>query len=129
MAAATARLAAGDIEGFLAFVDPEVEFVPLLAGVEGGVYRGHDGVRRWFADVEDAWEGYRPVLRGVEAITDSVAVVELSIRLRGRGSAVDLETHVFGVTVHDLESMNVRSWRFYESREEARAAALAEAER
>lgn len=126
---AIARLSVRDIDGFLAFVDPEVEFVPLLAGVEAGVYRGHEGVRRWFGDVEDAWKGYRPSVRGVEETTDSVAVIELVIRLRGRASAVELEANVFGVSIHDLESRQIRSWRFYETKDEARAAAASAAER
>ena len=38
-----------DLDAFLALLDPEVEFVSLIAEVEGPhVYRGHAGVREWW---------------------------------------------------------------------------------
>jgi hypothetical protein len=43
----------GDVENFIAFSDPSIECRSAFA--LGGVYRGHDGVRRWFGDLEDAW--------------------------------------------------------------------------
>jgi hypothetical protein len=39
-----------DVEGFLALMDQEVEVVSRLAAMEGG-YHGHDGVRRWWANL------------------------------------------------------------------------------
>ena len=44
-----------DIEGFIGGCDPEVEYHPVVAAVSGAVYRGHDEVRRFFGDLEDAW--------------------------------------------------------------------------
>ena len=38
----------GDVDAFLACLDPGVEFRPLPLELEGGgPYRGHDGVRTW----------------------------------------------------------------------------------
>jgi ketosteroid isomerase-like protein len=41
----------GDIEWFLTTVHPDVEFTSLIAEAEGEIFRGHDGVRRWWKEV------------------------------------------------------------------------------
>jgi ketosteroid isomerase-like protein len=44
-----------DIEAFIAYCDPRIEFQSAFAAVGGEVYDGHDGLRRWHRDVEDVW--------------------------------------------------------------------------
>ena len=47
-----------DVEAALNDLDPEIELHPgLIASVAGGdaVYRGHDGIRKWFRDSFDAF--------------------------------------------------------------------------
>jgi len=46
---------ARDVEAFVALCGPQVAFHSTFAAVGGGVYHGHDGVRRWFGDFEDVW--------------------------------------------------------------------------
>jgi ketosteroid isomerase-like protein len=58
-----ARFGARDVDGFLELLDPEVEWVPAISVVGPdqlafGTYQGHEGVRQWFADVEQ-WSDYR----------------------------------------------------------------------
>ena len=48
---------ARDINAFVALCDPEVEFHSTVAAVGGGIYHGHDGLRRWHREFEDAWGG------------------------------------------------------------------------
>jgi ketosteroid isomerase-like protein len=48
---------AQDVEAFIALCDPSVEVYSVFAAVDGGVYHGHDGLREYFNDVGDAWEG------------------------------------------------------------------------
>ncbi|CAN5233351.1 hypothetical protein BH24ACT23_BH24ACT23_08910 [soil metagenome] len=57
--AAYAAINRGDLEGFLALVDPEVEFRSLIAEAEGRIYRGHDGVREWWQRVANALGGLK----------------------------------------------------------------------
>jgi hypothetical protein len=45
---------ARDIEAFIAYCDPGIEFHSTMA-VGGAVYHGHDGLRSWYRDVEDVW--------------------------------------------------------------------------
>ena len=44
-----------DIEAVIALCDPSVEFHSGFAAVGGGVYHGHDGMRRWHRDLQGAW--------------------------------------------------------------------------
>jgi hypothetical protein len=44
-----------DAESFVALCDPQIEVHSVFSAVAGAVYRGHDGVRRMFGDLEDAW--------------------------------------------------------------------------
>jgi hypothetical protein len=37
----------GDVEGYLAFLDPEVEYQSVTAASEASVYRGVDEVRKY----------------------------------------------------------------------------------
>jgi ketosteroid isomerase-like protein len=46
---------ARDVEAFVALCEPEIEFHSMFAAVGGGVYKGHDGLRKWFRDFEDVW--------------------------------------------------------------------------
>lgn len=40
-----------DLDAYLDFVDPEVEFVAGTALIEGGTYQGHAGVREWWENL------------------------------------------------------------------------------
>jgi hypothetical protein len=44
-----------EIEAVIALCDPSVEFHSGFAAVGGGVYYGHDGMRRWHRDLQEAW--------------------------------------------------------------------------
>ena len=46
---------ARDIDEFVTYFDPQIEFHSVSAAVGGGVYRGHDGLRRDIEDTMDAW--------------------------------------------------------------------------
>ena len=62
----------GDIEAMLELVDRDVTLVPVRALLEGGEYRGHDGVRRYFSDMEEDWSSRQieiDEIRGMFAAT------------------------------------------------------------
>jgi ketosteroid isomerase-like protein len=49
----------GDIDRFLVWMDPDVEFTSMIAEAEGETFRGHEGVRRWWHNVREAFESGR----------------------------------------------------------------------
>ena len=52
-----------DVTGLLDLLDPDVEWVPVLAVLEGRVYRGHDDVRRWVEDLTRIGSSSRCLMR------------------------------------------------------------------
>ena len=65
-----------DMTAFLDLLDPDVEWVPILAVLEGRVYRGHKDVRRW---VEDLLVGEQHLQ------LSGLCVCHLLLLWRGRG--------------------------------------------
>jgi ketosteroid isomerase-like protein len=47
-----------DLDSLLAMMDADVEAVPQLAAMEGN-YHGHEGMRRWWQSLLEAWPDYR----------------------------------------------------------------------
>src|SRR4051794_18325180 len=75
----------------IALSDPDVEWHSFFAIGEGGVYRGHDGTRRFMRDLEDAWEiGRADVDDGLELA--DMALLVGRIHYRGKGSGVESES-------------------------------------
>jgi hypothetical protein len=72
-----------DVEAFVAPSDPRGEFRPLLATSIGAVYHGHQGLRQWFRDMAEAWEG--DVWMEPEAYFDLGERTLAFYLLRGRG--------------------------------------------
>jgi ketosteroid isomerase-like protein len=46
---------ARDVEAFIAYFDPSIEWHSVMTVPGGAVYHGHDGVRRWLDDLQDVW--------------------------------------------------------------------------
>jgi ketosteroid isomerase-like protein len=46
---------ARDIEAWIALADPQIEFRSAFAAVGGAVYHGHEGLRRYFRDIDSVW--------------------------------------------------------------------------
>src|SRR2546423_9569547 len=44
-----------EIDACIACLDPSVEYHSVMTVPGGGVYHGHDGVRRYFGDFKGAW--------------------------------------------------------------------------
>jgi ketosteroid isomerase-like protein len=73
-----------DFDGFLALMDPEVEFVPYERALEGGgAYHGHSGVRRWWSDYSEALADFTAEFDEVRDLGD---VTLTCGRLRGHGA-------------------------------------------
>jgi ketosteroid isomerase-like protein len=81
-------LAERDPSRLIAVSDPQVEWHSFFALSEEGVYRGHDGTRRYMSDLDDAWEIGRPEVDDALGVGD-VAVLVGRIHYRGKGSGVE----------------------------------------
>src|SRR5262245_62636227 len=78
----------GDFEGWLAALDPDVEWDERYIAPDAAVYRGHDGVRRWArkgsaAIGSPSFEMLRWFARG------DVVVTEVIVHARGVASGAE----------------------------------------
>lgn len=112
-----------DAEALLETMDPEVEFVSIVAQVEGeaGVLRGHEGMRRYLAEISQSWEGARWKLRSVEELEDGRVFAHAVFMARGPGSGVEIQQDVaILVALRDGKALRIEG---YASVEDARQAA------
>jgi ketosteroid isomerase-like protein len=111
----------GDLDELLAFVAPDVEFcidAPIAGAAK--VYRGHDGIRAYLADVREAVDGLTVELRDfIDAGGDRI-VVEATARIVGRASGIEAEDH--GYEVLTLRGGKLARREHYRDRAQALAA-------
>ena len=89
------RISREDIDGFLTVIQHDVVWTEQVLP-DRKVYRGHDGVRQWIAEVRQAFTwGTFEMVDMVERGDD--AVVEVHVYTSGLASGVAVEASVFHV--------------------------------
>jgi ketosteroid isomerase-like protein len=78
-----------DRDAALAVCHPEIEFHSML-GIGGRSYLGHDGIREYFEDIENAWAEWRVDVERVEEATDGRVAIVMTMHARGKGSGAEL---------------------------------------
>lgn len=96
-----------DVDMLVELADPDVEFGSSLATLEGE-YRGHDGIRRYMADVAAAFgDEWGAEAERVAAVDESRAI--LIVRVFGQGTVSGLPVeHRFA---HVWELRDGKLWR------------------
>ena len=109
-----------DEEGFVECFDPDCEFLLPRNLLEGGSYRGHEGVRRAIADVYATWEEVSFEIEDIRPIGSCVVVLSRTTNV-GRGGAppVTYPTAYF----YEIRGGQILYFRPYQSVPEALAAA------
>jgi ketosteroid isomerase-like protein len=105
---------------FLELLDPDVVWIPLMASLEGRVYRGLDGVRQWFEGVLTDWEFFEAYPEDFRDLGDRVLVFG-HWRARGRASGVELERAA--TWLFDVKGGKIARLQTYSDRVEALEAA------
>ena len=80
----------GDREAWLALWDEKAEFYPLRAQLEGESYSGHDGLRRFLAEMTQDFEEVRFEVGETRDAGEQMVVGSGRFLARGRASGVDL---------------------------------------
>jgi ketosteroid isomerase-like protein len=112
-----------DVEALVRDLDPRVAWHPALEAMLGGeatVYRGHDGVRRIFDIVGEAFTDFRAEAFDVRDLGDRI-VGTGRLSAVGKGSGVGIESP-FGL-VFDIAGGQVTKVRTYLDPAEALRAA------
>ncbi len=106
-----------DLEGFLALMDPAVEFTPYERAVEGlGPYRGHDGVRRWWDESLEILPDLNVELEEVRDLGE-YNLVRGRLQGEGAGSGASFERTYWGV--FHWRDRKVLSWHAFQTEAEA----------
>jgi ketosteroid isomerase-like protein len=82
---------ARDVDGLVSLSDPDCEWLPFRAQLEGIVYRGHAGIRKFVGDMDEDWEAFRVDPLELHDRGERVGVVG-RVRGLGRGSGVDIDS-------------------------------------
>jgi ketosteroid isomerase-like protein len=111
-----------DIEGFLATMDEQVEWVPLRSAIEGP-YHGHAGIKEWWADTADNWAEFRLDVDEVTQVREGLVIATGTIHARGKegGVALDIPTSWLMRSANRLATFVEF---FFEKKEAARVAGV-----
>jgi ketosteroid isomerase-like protein len=98
-----------DIARMLALTHPDFEVaVPPTLSAEPDVYRGLDGMRRYWETFQEAMEQIR-FQPGRVAETDHGMLVEMHLTARGRQTGIPVEQRVIGIwEIRDGKAFHIR---------------------
>jgi ketosteroid isomerase-like protein len=72
-----------DLDAYLALMDSEMELTPRILEMEGGSFRGHDGVREWWRTLFAVFPDFSSEVLEVREPRPDCLIVR--IRVRGHG--------------------------------------------
>jgi ketosteroid isomerase-like protein len=104
-----------DLDAFMTYMDPEVEFRSLVLEIEG-MYRGHEGVRSWWENVLAVFPDWSPRIEDAREVGDRV-VARVRAEGSGTGSGISLERDIWQVA--QVQGGRLRSWAFFRTEQEA----------
>ena len=105
------------IDAVVELAHPDIEVRPsIVGGPESNVYRGRDGVRKFFADVEAAWADFRIEVDEFCDLGATVLVLGRSFA-RGEGSGIPVEAATGWVA--SVRDGKVHRFASFTSREQA----------
>jgi ketosteroid isomerase-like protein len=109
-----------DIDHYLTFCTEDIELVTPWSEMQGS-YEREEGIRRFFADIEDTQPDFQVEIERLEEIGNHRVLTFMRATASGRtsGLAADLET----ANVYDLVDGRIRLVRIFMDRRDALAAA------
>ena len=116
-----AAFSRGDLDGLLAECDPEATYrAAITQAVEGeaGDFRGHAGIRQWWLELHDLYDGLRTEVLDVRDLGERVLVVYV-IQGRARASGLAFDAGQELAQVATLRDGMITSMRDYLNRREA----------
>jgi ketosteroid isomerase-like protein len=104
-----------DLDAFLGYMDPDVEFTSLVLEVEG-TYHGHEGVRAWWDNILAVFPDWQPQAVEGRELADRV-VLRVRAEGVGTGSGINLDRDIWQVV--EVRDGRLRSWKFFRTEQEA----------
>jgi ketosteroid isomerase-like protein len=127
MFAAAARAISGEpLEDLYRLLDPDVEWIPINAPLEGTSYRGHRGVRRWIEEMDLLWDDFEALPSEFVDIGNDRLLAFGTWRARGRTSGVQLDAQPAAWLIRLRNGKAVRMQTFTDRAAALEAAGLRE---
>lgn len=79
-----------DDDAFAAFTTPDFEWLPSMSAIEGGVFRGREGIETYFGSLRNAWEKFHVLSDEFRHYPDLVVMLG-RLEGRGKGSGVPVD--------------------------------------
>ncbi|HWX97876.1 MAG TPA: nuclear transport factor 2 family protein [Solirubrobacteraceae bacterium] len=113
-----------DVDAFAALTTPDFEWSPSMVAVEGEIFRGREGITRYFDSLSSAWRRFH-IVRGRFRDEGEVVVMLGGLEGLGKGSGVPVDASL-GM-VFDFRDGRIARIRGYLNHDDAlRAGGLAE---
>ena len=116
-----------DVEALLEWADPALEWhpaLPVLLEGDSMVYRGHEGVRKLFRDIYEAFAEFRVEIADIRDLDDRLVAIG-SMRARGRESGAETDSPLaYLVQLKNGKAIQIRS--YLDPQEALEAAGLSE---
>jgi ketosteroid isomerase-like protein len=120
--AATEAFQRGDIEAFLATLDPEVEIFSTPDLPNPGSFVGREGWVEWSSAWFEAWEGFRVEIEEYEPVGERHVLMTARQSGKGASSGVPVEMRVYYLA--EYRAGLATRFHLYGTREQALLAAL-----
>jgi ketosteroid isomerase-like protein len=88
-----------------------------VLGISGRAYRGHDGVRQYFDDVESAWAYWQVEVERIDEGADGRVAIVMTMHARGKESGASLAERT--AHIWTLRDGKLASNQLYRKPEEA----------
>jgi ketosteroid isomerase-like protein len=113
---------AEDLDLVLECVHPQMEFdwSESMAPFKG-IYRAHDGMRRYWDDLREAFDWFRPEIEEVIDCGDGRLVTPTTVRGRARASGIELEAR--GAVLWVVRDGKILRGKLFQTTEQALEAA------
>jgi ketosteroid isomerase-like protein len=113
-----------DVDAFAVFTTPDFEWSPSMVAIEGTIFRGREGIERYFRSLNSSWEKFH-IHR--DRFHEAENLVVMLGRLEGRGMGSGVPVDAWLGMVFDFRGGLISRIRGYLDHDEAlRAAGLAE---
>ena len=109
----------GDFETALALCTEDVEFDWSRRLLDGEVFHGHEGVRRFMQNALEIFDEIHIPAEDVTDLGDDTVLLAGRARFRGHASGLDVEA--YAANLWTLRDGKVSRFRFYQTKEDALA--------
>ena len=125
-AAAGRAINLGTFDELYNLLDPDVEWIPINAALEGVRYCGHDGVRQWIEDMNRDWDLFEARPEQFRHLGEDRLLALGTWRARGRGSRVELDSQPAAWLLQLRGGKTIRMQTFTDRAKALEAAGLSE---